>query len=120
MRRKAAASWVPLRSTPRSLLAAVVGFASLLASASAVLPGPTTTAWSGAVSTLGVAGKPSARTLFISYASNWQYNLTSTPAILNSNYYAIRTSTARCAALGAERPNGSRAHARTVRMRSLS
>ena len=53
------------------LLAAVAALA-LLASASAVLPGPTTTSWSGAVSSLGIAGSPSARTLFISYASNRQ------------------------------------------------
>jgi len=59
------------------------------------LPGPTTTTWTGAVSALGVAGSPSARTLFISYYSNWQYNVTASssyPPILNSNYNVIRAS----------------------------
>ena len=79
------------------LLAAVAALAQL-ASATA-LPGATTTAWpASAVTTLGVAGSPSVRTLFISYASNWQYNLTSSayPPILNSNYYAIRASLHLC------------------------
>ena len=77
------------------LLAAVAALA-LVASAGAALPGPTATTWSGAVNALGVAGSPSARTLFISYASNWQYNLSSNayPPINNNNYYAIRASRA--------------------------
>lgn len=75
------------------LLAAVAALV-LLAGANGALPSPTTTTWSGAVNALGVAGSPSARTLFVSYVSNWQYNVNSAqyPAIQNSNYYAIRAS----------------------------
>jgi hypothetical protein len=77
------------------LLAAVAALA-LLAGANGALPGPTTTTWSGAVNALGVAGSPSARTLFVSYFSNWQFNFTSIayPPISNNNFYVIRASRA--------------------------
>jgi hypothetical protein len=74
------------------LLAALLALAAASAAAAAVA-GPTVSVWPGtATSSLGVAGSPSARTLFISYYSNWQYNLStnSYPAIFNSNYNMLR------------------------------
>jgi hypothetical protein len=83
----------------RRLLAAVATLALAARVAEAVAAGVTTTTWTSPSTSLGVAGSPSARTLFISYYSNWQYNLSSSayPAISNSNYNMIRASPAlRC------------------------
>jgi hypothetical protein len=84
----------------RRLLAAVAALALAARVAEAVVTSfPTTWSSSSPSTSLGVAGSPSARTLFISYYSNWQYNLSSSayPAISNSNYNMIRASPAlRC------------------------
>jgi hypothetical protein len=80
----------------RLLLAAVATLALAARVAEAVAAAANVTSWSSPTTALGVAGSPSARTLLISYYSNWQYNLSAAayPAIANSNYNMIRASPA--------------------------
>ena len=82
------------RMLARRLLAAVVALAAVASAAAVAVPTTTTTTWSAATTTaaLGFAGSPSARTLFFSFYSNWQYNTTSSafPPVANSNYNMLR------------------------------
>ena len=84
-----------------SLLAAAA--CALLALAAAAVPSPSATTVSYAAVTsptaLGPAGSPSARGLFFSYYSNWQFNLTTSayPPINNKNYVVLRACLAHAA-----------------------